>query len=304
MNLKDQSAIIKKVKVYLQSNKELLNNILDVEIGYGREKNSVTGEICIRFIVKKKLKVTEIEKLSGKVSKIPSEIAGIKTDVIELQGTKRQNEHRKRFDKLQGGIEIQNSDLANNAGTLSCIVKDVDGNKFGISCHHVIFGEFENGIGGAIIQPGIENSRNIIGVANKFNSIVDRERDIVAFPLSARSDLDSSHIFKFSSSLAFAKSPVVDDLVKKSGISTSVTFGIIEAVSINNWRIVVRQNNEKMAENSLLTDNGDSGSLWVLDNNSTRLQGVAIHTEVSDDEMFAIGTSLKYVFTQFKLKPL
>ena len=87
MNLKDQSAIIKKVKVYLQSNKELLNNILDVEIGYGREKNSVTGEICIRFIVKKKLKVTEIEKLSGKVSKIPSEIAGIKTDVIELQGT-------------------------------------------------------------------------------------------------------------------------------------------------------------------------------------------------------------------------
>lgn len=303
MNAKEQHKILEEIRKYLSSDRDLLNNVLDVQLGYKIINGLVTDELSIRFIVREKLTETSINKAKN-INLIPKTIVGIKSDVIQKYTKNESASYIERFDPIVGGIEILNNDLYNNQGTLSCILEDNNGNSYCLSCYHVIFGMFENGVGGDILQPGIYEINNIIATANLHNSIHNKEMDVVAFPINNRSN--SNFIYPFNKPLKYAKIPVVGDNVKKSGIATGVTYGILQAVSVfNSWSVSVGKNYNKMSSTSKLTDFGDSGSLWVLDTNqTTNLQGIAIHTGISDSsDEISLSTSLKHICSIFKLNP-
>src|SRR5690606_16628977 len=273
MKTAEQRKLIKSLKEYINNNRELLNNVVDVEVGFKRKNNTLTDEICIRFIVNRKLDNSQIKKNKA-ITMLPKTLLGYKTDVLTLDKGKNENGYVQKFNPLPGSIAIVNKLIRLNHGTLTCILGDANNVAYGVSCFHVIMGRHGNAIGGSILQPLINNNTNIIGQANLYNCRVDAEADCAAFPIINRQVLN--RIYPFNEPLTKMSIPTVGQPVKKSGITTGVTFGRVESVSLNYSKVTIGINPGKPNAGKL-TNGGDSGALWVLDDNSSYLQGIAMH---------------------------
>lgn len=295
----EQRRLIKSVKEYINNNRELLNNVVDVELGFKRTNDTLTNEICIRFIVNRKLDNSQIKK-DNAITMLPKTLLGYKTDVLSYDKGEDENGYGQRFNPLPGSTAIVNALIKLNYGTLTCILTDANNTPYGVSCYHVIMGRQGNAVGGAILQPLTNNISNIIGQANLFTCRVNAEADCVAFPLANRQAL--SRIYPFNEPLFKIRIPAVNEPVKKSGITTGVTYGRVESVSLDYSKVSIGVNPGK-PNSGKLTDGGDSGALWVLDDSSPYLQGIAMHTRRSSEkENISFATSLKYITETFKLK--
>ena len=169
--------------------------------------------------------------------------------------------HVLTYRPLRGGIRIFNP-LVNEPGTLGFAATADGGERWIVSCHHVLCG---GGGSEAIYQP------------------IDEPESIVAFidPARARADLDCA-----AARLAGGVDALADVLgigtpglpvppregmrVIKSGASTGVTEGVI--TEVRPGRVEIEPLG--LPEDYQLSEGGDSGALWVA---AGSLAAVVLH---------------------------
>lgn len=97
-----------------------------------------TGEVSITVFVDEKKPLSEI----APEDRIPSEIEGVRTDVVQRGRVKRASggPDKKPHRPLLGGIRIQPGGVLGGGGTLGCIAHTTDSPPkiVGVTCHHVV----------------------------------------------------------------------------------------------------------------------------------------------------------------------
>jgi hypothetical protein len=261
-----------------------------VDIGYKYKKGIKTEEICIRFHVNKKYSK---DFLKGKF--IPEVIDGYKTDV--LISTPNNNQRiGERYNELNGGIEIQNPFLF-GSGTLGGIFINENNEIVGLSNYHVLVGKHGR-LNDEIIQPKVDNINNddIIGNLYKWNE----KFDCAVFKINNKRLNNVGRIIGYESKITRTRNPILGELVKKSGIATDITFGIIDGINSAEGSFNIVPNIEKQSNSDSLTEHGDSGSLWVLDMD-TSCEVIGLHYQGDIDNKRAYAYNIKDVFKQLNI---
>jgi hypothetical protein len=140
---------------------DLLSKIMVLAVGIGTKvvKGQDTGEPCIKVYVREKHPESFLIRF-GKNHVIPSDIEGVKTDVVKISELRRFDvedvlpEQRRRLRPAPGGCSISHYAL-NGRGTLGCWVKDKKtSDPLLLSCWHVIAYRGMGMQGDPILQPG------------------------------------------------------------------------------------------------------------------------------------------------------
>ena len=266
-------ARLKHLKKVLKKNKKMLLQFVgvrEVGIGFKFSGNELINTPCITVFVVKKHDAKELDDTQV----IPSQIDGIPIDIIESNPKKHYTNPNSSFIELEGGISISNPRL-NLAGTMGCIVYDNELDfPMGLTNFHVVFasaGIFRTigKVNDSIVQPALlpANSNNTIGLLSRGSS----KTDSAVIRMTARS-IKSKMINGFDAPIHSEIEPLLGGLVKKSGAATGITYGTI--VSITSSTIVVHPNRAKQPTGRI-SDSGDSGSLWVTDDQQQN--AVALH---------------------------
>jgi hypothetical protein len=224
------------------------------DIGYKYTNNTRTDQLCLRLYVHRKH-----TKKFLKADAIPKRIEGIKTDII-ISNPKLHPRFGDRHDNLRGGIEILNSYLF-DSGTLGAILYDANNNLVGLSNHHVLYGG-KGQDGDTIIQPkqDVAQPTDIVG-----NLITGSQKyDCAIFSVNANRNSEEARILELTNKITAVQDPTHGLPVKKSGIASDVTGGIIDGVGVDGSFCIV-QNPARPNPNNVLATFGDSGSIWVLD---------------------------------------
>lgn len=132
-----------------QHTQELLarHNVVATGIGYKivqGKRTTTPGIICS---VEKKLPINALS--AG--DRVPSQLGGIPTDVIETGRIRAWQAPTGRFRPAPGGVSVGHKDIT--AGTLGCWVRR-NGEWVILSNNHVLANSNEAAIGDAILQPG------------------------------------------------------------------------------------------------------------------------------------------------------
>jgi hypothetical protein len=142
-------------------------NIIGFGIAGKKTVGKQLGEICLKVYVKKKLPSS---KLSSK-KQIPSSLKifdqseEVITDVEEL-GTIKPQGYDGRYRPALPGCSV--SHIAGRPGTFGCVVHK-DGQRFLLSCSHVVAMSGAANIGDLILQPNVSDpGNNIIGRLAEF----------------------------------------------------------------------------------------------------------------------------------------
>jgi len=252
------------LKILEKNYKKYLNyrGVFYVDVGNKYKKGKRINEICLRFHVSHKHSKTFLGK-----DIIPKIIDGMKTDVIISHPVNHQRIEQ-RFEELSGGIEIRNSDLF-GSGTLGAIFLNENNELVGLSNHHVLVGDDDLGRrDDDIIQPNLHNATtdDIIGKLNNW----DKKYDCAIFTINDIRANKLGFIIGFQNQISGFKDPEINDLVKKSGVATDITFGIIDGISADDSFSIVL-NPAKSKPGDIIASSGDSGSLWVLDQDTSTI---------------------------------
>lgn len=124
-----------------------LRNVVGVGAGYKMVGGNKTDTIAIVAMVEKKLPLEALDSSD----KIPQEIGGFITDVIEV-GKIVALPTTEKYRPAPGGVSIGHKDIT--AGTLGCVVRNANGDKFILSNNHVLANSNDGEIGDLILQPG------------------------------------------------------------------------------------------------------------------------------------------------------
>src|SRR5829696_274278 len=144
-------------------------NISSVGIARKKKDGKPTNELAIRFTVKQKAELEELESLGTKAIPESIVIEGIEvpTDVIQREYqveyklvTEMQPSDRKiRLNPITPGISVGHPTIT--AGTIGCIVYDkTNGTPYILSNWHVLNGPL-GAIGDDIVQPGTHDDNRI-----------------------------------------------------------------------------------------------------------------------------------------------
>lgn len=190
--------------------------------------------------------------------------------------------HVRRYRPLLAGIEIFNP-KAGDSGTLGLIAEDAAGDKWLVSCFHVLCGA--NGTAAddepiyqGVLAPGTEVARTAIAKSNA-------ALDVAAGRLLVAADCAALGIGR----LAGIGAPKVGTRVLKSGATTGVTEGIISRVEATRVTIEIPESFPLTYD---MTERGDSGAPWI--EAETRLV-VGLHTSGTAqgvDKAFAVPAAL------------
>ena len=113
--------------------------VTSVEIGIKETDRQLTKEAAFRVYVQQKIPQDQL----APDERIPDEIFGVKTDVIQ-QSILSQTSNDDKFRPLKGGIQIRND--KEETGTLGCIVqRNSDNTYVALSNYHVMFGGHSEG---------------------------------------------------------------------------------------------------------------------------------------------------------------
>ncbi len=252
--------------------------VTSVEIGIKETGRELTQELAFRVYVQRKIPQDQL----APDEKIPDEIFGVKTDVIEY-GLPVLTFNDKKFRPLKGGIQIGNPN--DEGGTLGCIVqRNSDNSYVALGNYHVMFAGFKEGDTGVQLgQPSISGSWcckcDVIGeiVDKRLDAIVDcaicsLKPDVK--PTSAIRDLNGVG----NDGLLFgsANAVVGTDTVFKVGRTSDRTSGTI--ISITHGTAAVPKEGTPQRIRQILIkpdtgvplfqDKGDSGAVLVDSNNT------------------------------------
>lgn len=144
-----QAQVVKKVKEIYKDSLLIKPNVVGVGTGYKVIRGRKTDQLCIVTLVRQKIPVAGLPR----DDRIPPEINGVSTDVIQVGQIRALNTHKDRFRPAPGGVSLGHYQVT--AGTLGVVVKDLstDG-KMILSNNHVLAQSNQASIGDPILQPG------------------------------------------------------------------------------------------------------------------------------------------------------
>jgi len=288
------------------------NGIMDIELGLKHKKGKLTNEVALRFKVKEK----KLEMNVKKTELIPKVLGKFKTDVLSnviVQHQPRIVDSQDIVRPLIGGIQIQ-SDLYINTnsgcGTMGCFYSIQD-YILGITNFHVLYGStylsstyITNSYVGKLKvfqNLNLNNNDYKIGIASKF---FDSNLDYATFEIDQQVQLDiSQNINNTNGLLDSYIFPQINMPVFKSGAKTGKTFGIIDGRScFNRSELSIHIDTNYHNSNDVISDYGDSGSLWMLNDSSTKLKPVALHYGGGETPQWAKAKSFVSIIVSIKNK--
>jgi hypothetical protein len=223
-----------------------LPNVHDVDIGFELADGEPTGRLAVRVYVDKKRSPRGLRV----ADRAPEEIDGVPVDVIEFNPEL----HLTRTDlhnPVIGGVQIMNANKS-SAGTLGMVVLHRDTLRpLALSNQHVMQRTPADPID-VMVQPTAAFA-NILGpvVAS------DKALDCAVCELGTRPS--SFDIFGLDQVAGSAQARLGMKVVK-SGLTSGVTFGVVDGMNAERITIVPGSSPAASGQVSLP---GDSGSIWL-----------------------------------------
>lgn len=301
---------LKRVKQAVEH--EFLNRpgVVGVDIGYKEVQGQRTGELAIRVLVERKRDVPAPQR-------IPAEVQGIPTDVIErkfeLHGLGvpalelAPQLDTGTYDPLAGGISVGPCRLVRGqvfVGTLGAIVKDnASGEPLLLSNFHVLCVDKTWAVGDALSQPGVPDSgrcpRTVVG--NLLRASLGEQVDCAVANVTRGTTCAVAEIGPLKGQGLAA----LGDVVRKRGRTTGLTYGVVDTVDLTvtmsyggdigditlTNQIGIRPDSTR---NVKFGDRGDSGSVLVND----RSEVVGLYAAGSSgDEGYGLANPIGPVLT-------
>jgi len=186
-------------------------------------KEQVLRVYVTRKIPKEQLKPSEL---------IPSEIEGVKTDVVEIGRIKKLQGYRERYRPAPAGVSTSRADQ-NVAGTIGWFMVDEDGNIYLLSNNHVWANENNASRGDPIVQPGLLDGgdpENDV-IAELYDWIdIDFTGNPNIVDVAIATPLDLSQVYMSImeiGGITGKADPSLDVIAKKVGRSTGYSEGTI-----------------------------------------------------------------------------
>eukprot|EP00831_Metopus_contortus_P009426 TRINITY_DN13635_c0_g1_i1.p1 TRINITY_DN13635_c0_g1~~TRINITY_DN13635_c0_g1_i1.p1 ORF type:complete len:328 (+),score=22.51 TRINITY_DN13635_c0_g1_i1:784-1767(+) len=265
-NIKLSREELEKVaKVLPKAVEQLLDGEIENVVGVGRGHKWVNGEAlpeaCIHVQVLKKVSLD----LLPVGHHIPSEIDGVKTDVIEV-GEIKNEVLTERVRPLRIGYSIGVDNI--HYGTLGAFVVDGNGNYFVLSNNHVLSRYGQIPIGANVFQPSKADDGDDGDIFGELGRVV-------ALNLIGNNYVDAALATVAKSENIPSLRPYVAQLanielgmeVEKKGRTTELTGGRVVGDQVT----ALQPGGYKMVDQvtaSYISDSGDSGSLVVSSQNS------------------------------------
>lgn len=305
-------SIIRAVKGKKEDDLLSIPGVTGVDIGRKITKGKKTDELSIRvFVEKKKKQVPDAEK-------IPDEIDGIKTDVIErkfvLHGpaTAKVEDVRPQadtatYDPLVGGISIGPCGAVGGfvfTGTLGCIVRDRDtGQNMMLTNYHVIAEKWNAGEN--ITQPSRVDTGSCPGgiCGQLVRSVISENVDGALASISGRGNDCSIHEIGDVKGKGTASENMK---VRKRGRTTGLTHGIVESIDAtvnvpyDHGNVILRNQITIEADESqsdVIGMSGDSGSVVVDESNRV----VGLYFAGTDDGKFGVANPIDAVLDELNV---
>src|SRR4030095_1212363 len=302
---------IKPVKESVTHDIMKRDGVTGVGIGYKYTGGKKTDDLSIRVYVEKK------KDRIGKDEKIPSEIDGVKTDVIErkfvlqpMRVAVKEIEIQSdtgRYEPLKGGISIGPCPAVNGfiyVGTLGIIVTDNSTkNTMLLSNFHVMCIDNQWQVGDTMAQPGRVDGGNcpgdVVGTLQK--AVLNDKVDCAVSSSTARKSVcEVVDIGAINGTEAAS----LNMPVRKRGRTTGLTYGHVDDVDLTvsvdyedglgtvtlHHQIGVQVDSSK---SSKFGDHGDSGSVVVSDSNKV----VGLHFAGSTDGTSGVANPIQDVLT-------
>jgi hypothetical protein len=282
------------------------SGVTDIEFGLKFRKGELTDELALRFKVAEKKK----EKKLKRSEILPKKAGKFLTDVMLNQTTVHQprNENpRSIVQPLIGGIQIQSGLYGNSPsfwGTMGCFYR-FQNYVFGFTNYHVLYGQTDTSIvlsdyvGKLPISQNLNRTNNKIGVAsNLFNPNLDYATFILQVPFD---QLQSVNMI--SGLLESYVYPQINMPLLKSGAKTGITYGIIDGRScIDCSELSIHIDTRYPNNTGIISDFGDSGSVWLLNDNINIPKPVALHYAGGETPQWAKGKTFASIFASIRNK--
>lgn len=308
MTLREQQRLYRKASKAIREY-QFHPEINDIEFGVKFINGKITDELCIRFNLYKKVHANYLSQQQI----FPAEIAGFKTDIVDIN-TKPQvgwNEPQNKIRPIVGGIQILSEVFASDpysVGTIGCGL-NIQESIMGITNYHVLFGKIDSETamkyyaGKSLIFQNTKDSfsDNCIGTAS---TIFDNTLDYALIHLTSKiNKIQSFNGFVgHLDDLSVTKPIYGQTKVKKTGAKTGITYGIVTGRSLTNpAKISIVLDEELQGKDSSISLGGDSGSIWLVNDNSNKLKIVALHSE-GDGEKNASAISFDYILSSITNK--
>lgn len=296
------------------------DNILGVAIGTKEIEDYDTGEPTIKVYVETKASLGLVEAHS----RVPQEVFGVSTDVVETEGFYSSALQNPNFSAstggrgpIQGGVSIGH--YRGQTGTMSCIVRIGD-SFYILGNYHVLANMGQCSIGDPIIHPGLADggvapNDTIANLSAYIHVITGGPWNYLDCALARipPEDVDPQNrcFGHLASTTAVAQAGMA---VKKCGRSTNATrdkiTGIRAAVRVGygskgrarfRGQVIIGSQPQKRPGRSPIPPlpfaaRGDSGSLVVTDGGN---EPVALIFAVAGNGRFAIAHPIDSVLTKF-----
>lgn len=226
-----------------------------VDVGYKYTGGQRLSTLAIRVHVHQKQPLQSLQPSQI----LPESIDHIPIDVIESHPEIQRNHIERRnlrFNPLIGGIAIRNPRFK-TMGTLGKIVFDnEDHQPLGLTNYHVLVGD-SGQFGDTVTQPASDHKEDIIGHLLRW----DETYDCAVFTLNHSREWSLDILDLDFHPPIGPSEPLIGMEVTKSGLTTGVTTGIIDGVSLDEFTVVPAETNPRLFQE--LSAPGDSGSIWL-----------------------------------------
>ncbi|MEV0032390.1 trypsin-like peptidase domain-containing protein [Nocardia sp. NPDC050793] len=259
-----------------------LPGVLGVDVGFRQEGVELTDEVVIRVLVSDE---TDIPfQLAQLMAGVGFPVAVVRREFTPLAGP-----DNAPHNPVTGGVTIraEHSGFLVQGGTLGGIANDtMFGGQVGVTCAHVIASLSEEGEirqGDPIFQPGITRR---IGALHRWQDATDIA--VFTFDDGVARESKIAEIGGYSG-MARAK---VGDKMRKRGRTTLLTTGVVSATGLRPLGIKSPANSfeiysDNVAQQPILVEHGDSGSLVVNENG--QIVGIITQKGIEFSSIATIG---------------
>lgn len=224
-------------------------NARDVDVGLEFADGRMTGRPAIRVHVTEKMAVDRL----GAGERIPDELDGVPVDVIQNNPRPHAVPRNQRHDPLLAGVRVQNT-MNPGGGTLGLIVFDRDSlEPYALSNRHVM-ARSPAVATDPIAQPRAGVPADVLGTVARSDAALD----CAVCRLGGRAFL--LEVYGLSAPAGAPTPARIGMKVVKSGLTTGITWGIIDGLRTDGFTVVPDTSVPAMGEMSLP---GDSGSAWL-----------------------------------------
>lgn len=243
-----------------------LPNVRAVDVGLEFSDGKPTGRLALRVHVTTKVPEAKLKR----AQRVPEELDGVPVDVIQLNPVLHLARNALHTTVI-GGVQIMNTNKP-TGGTLGMIVFDGDNlQPRALSNHHVMM-RTPSVASDVISQPGTNNAASILGPV----TASDKPLDCAICALGARAW--SFEIYGLGPVTGWTAARIGMKVVK-SGLSSNVTWGIIDGLNGGGFTVVPDTSVPAAGEMSLP---GDSGSIW-MELTTNRAVGLHFAGEAASD---------------------